>query len=139
MLLWLGRFPSQILHLNRTCVVQTCQFSGKDRAWMISSVFHGIWVSSRADRTCRTVFDRLFHSSLTLSKIKDAAVEGRLLPGQGSLVAGRSLAWKVSRYDTLEQGYLNSRNATSSSCFHLMHPYNPKLLRFIRIYMSHLA
>ncbi|KZT28678.1 RabGAP/TBC [Neolentinus lepideus HHB14362 ss-1] len=46
----------------------------------------------------RDVFDRVFNSSLSLAKIKDAALGGRLLrqlTDDGARVCGRSIAWKV--------------------------------------------
>lgn len=45
----------------------------------------------------RVAYERLFHSSTPLSKLKDAAFGGRLLSREPiqSGVVGRSMAWKV--------------------------------------------
>ena len=56
-----------------------------------------------ADTVCRTAYDHLFNSGLTLSKIKDAALGGTLFhldvtdDTVSTGVPGRSLAWKVQR------------------------------------------
>ena len=55
-----------------------------------------------ADVHGRSAYDHLFHSGQSLSKIKDAALGGRLfdvtVDFASTGVPGRSLAWKVRRF-----------------------------------------
>ena len=54
----------------------------------------------------RDAYDYLFNTRYTVTKLKDAALSGRLFQGvdAGAGVAGRSLAWKVSAFLCLYTG-----------------------------------
>lgn len=58
-----------------------------------------------ADVPGRSAYDHLFHSGLSLSKIKEAALGGRLfdvtIDFTSTGVPGRSLAWKVSVHHSI--------------------------------------